>query len=141
MFSEKTNCNILDTFCMQHVYQGYPKPTCFVLYYYILLLLWHVTPWVPAALVMQGLVDVGSPRNPFSWHLQSKDTLWHSESLTDAFHQEYLSSNEPFLYQNSKTNYHVVPYGDHGYERVNVKKFDISTACKNYLHYDCLHIL
>ena len=50
---------------------------------------------------------------------QSNDTLCHSESLTDAFHPADPSTNELFLCQHFTTNYKVVPYGDHGTERVN----------------------
>ena len=63
-----------------------------------------LTPWVPAALAMQGLVDVGRmgcssppspfPRSPFSRHLPIKrETPCHSEPLTTAFHPGYPSLN------------------------------------------------
>ena len=86
-----------------------------------------LTPWVPAALEMQGLVDVARMG---CWSLaahsadihQSKDTLDYSEPLIDAFHPKYQITNEPFLCQNFKTNCHVVPYGNHGTERVKQDK-------------------
>jgi hypothetical protein len=71
---------------------------------------------------MQGLVDVSRMGcSSLAAHLadiQSKDTLYPNEPHTDAFHQEYPSSNEPFLCQNFKTNYDVTPYGDHGTETI-----------------------
>jgi hypothetical protein len=82
----------------------------------------ELTPYVPAALVMQGL-DVGRMScSSLTAHTadvhQSKDTLCHSEPLTDAFYWAYPSSNEPFLCQNFKSNCTVVPYGDHGTQGV-----------------------
>jgi hypothetical protein len=52
----------------------------------------------------------------------SIDTLCPSEPFTDAFHPGYPSSDESFLCQNFKTNCNVVPYGDHGSERLNYCK-------------------
>jgi hypothetical protein len=73
---------------------------------------------------MQGLVDVGrmgcSSLAAHSADIhQSEDTLSHSELLTDAFHAEYPNVINPFCAQNLKANYNVMPYGDHGTERVN----------------------
>jgi hypothetical protein len=72
---------------------------------------------------MQGLVDVGrmgySSLAAHSADIhQSEDTLCPSKPLTDAFHPDYASFDEPFLCQNFQTNYTVVPYGNHGTERV-----------------------
>jgi hypothetical protein len=49
---------------------------------------------------------------------QSEETLRPSKPLTDALPPESESSNEPFLCQNHKTNYSLVPYVDHGTDRV-----------------------
>ena len=86
---------------------------------------YFLTPWVPSALVMQGLVDVSrigcSSLAAHSADIhQSEDTLCHSDPLTDVFHPKYPSSNELFMCQKFKTNYNVVPYGDHGTERVKL---------------------
>jgi hypothetical protein len=60
--------------------------------------------WVPAALVMQGSVDVGrmgcSSLAAHSANIHpSKDTLCHSESLTDAFHPGKSKFQHCFLCQ------------------------------------------
>jgi hypothetical protein len=57
---------------------------------------------MPAALVMQGLMDVGRMgSSSIAAHLadihQSKDTLFPSEPLLMHFTQEYPISIEPFL--------------------------------------------
>jgi hypothetical protein len=79
---------------------------------------------MPAALAMQGLLDVGrmgcSSLAAHSADIhQSEDTLCHSEPLTDAFHAEYPNFMNPFCAKILKTNYNVTPFGDHGTERVN----------------------
>ena len=64
----------------------------------------HLTPWVPAALVMQGWVDVrrmccSSPAAHMSNIHPSEDTFLPSWSLIDAFPPGYPSFNELFLCQ------------------------------------------
>ena len=61
-----------------------------------------LTPWVPAALVMQGVVDVG--------RMDCSSLAAHSVNihhLVDTLCLSYF-----------KTNYNVVPYGDQSTERV-----------------------
>jgi hypothetical protein len=58
----------------------------------------NLTPWVSAALVMQGFVDVSRMGcSSLTAHLadihQSKETHCHSEPLTTVFHPGYQSLN------------------------------------------------
>jgi hypothetical protein len=95
-----------------HLWENLPK-ICFSLFK---MLKW-LTPWVPAALVMLVMVDVGRMScSSLAAHSndihQSKDTFSQSWPLTDLFHPKYSSSNKHFPCQNFKTNYNVVPHGD-----------------------------
>ena len=79
---------------------------------------WHTPD--PLTLIRNWSLDVLTQGAAHSANIhQSKDNLFPSEPLTDAFHWAYPSSNEPFLCQNFNSNYNVVPYGDYGTERVN----------------------
>ena len=78
----------------------------------------HLTTWVPA--VIQGLVDVGrmdcSSLAAHSSNInQSKESLCSSEPL-----QDIQIPMNPFCAKNFKMNSNMVPYGDHGTERVNI---------------------
>ena len=76
-----------------------------------------LTPWVPAALVMQGWLDIHISDEVDI--LPSKDIFCPIYRHTEAHHSGYQSSNKPFMCQNFKTNYNIVPYSNHGTERVN----------------------
>jgi hypothetical protein len=53
----------------------------------------------------------------------SKIHFFPSQPITDTFHPGYQSSNKPSLCQNLKTNYTLVPYGDHGTDGVKIIKY------------------
>jgi hypothetical protein len=73
----------------------------------------HLTlPRVPSALVMQGWMDVG--------HMGCSSIVVRMFDIHASIDIFRPSSNEPFLCQNVISNQTVVPYGDHGTERVMV---------------------
>jgi hypothetical protein len=73
------------------------------------------------------------PSQPIQPTSTNQNTLVASDPLTDAFHPKFQIPMNPFCAKNLKTNYNVMPYGDHGTERVKKHTYMIYLLDKIYL--------